>query len=273
MKKVLRLIVVSSLVLFTLTPNLSKANGDGIHISQYFTDLGGSYAQDAISRLAEAGILNGMGDGTFDPTGEITRQDFAVILAKALGLDTTTPPSTQTFSDVPSNHYSFPYVEAAAEAGLFDGIGNSQFGLGSSLTKEQMAVVFVNALGADTSGMGSSLPFSDSDSISNWAKDAVAYAAEAGLITGTPDGNFEPLAPAERQQVALVASKFIDVIEENNPEPNPLPPIDPTPEPEPNPSPTPQPEPEPEPNPNIPTPQPEPNPDPNPNPNPNPNQG
>ena len=248
MKKVI-IVVLCSLFLFMLTPNLSKANS-----TSDFTDISNSYARDAILELANAGILNGTGDGTFDPTANITRQDFAIIMAKALGLDTTTPPSTQTFSDVPPNHYSFSYVEAAAAAGLFDGIGNGQFGLGSSLTKEQMAVVFVNALGADTSGMASSLPFSDSDSISSWAKDAVAFATEARLITGTPAGSFEPLAPAERQQVALVASRFIDVIEENTPEPepepNPIPPIDPAPQPEPNPPYNPGPNPNPNPNPN-----------------------
>lgn len=177
------------------------------------SDIDGSYAKDAIQELVEAGILNGRGDGSFDPTGNISRQDFAVILAKALNLDTSQTPATATFTDVPADHYAFRYVEAAVQAGLIAGMGDGSFGTGNNLSRQDMAVLFVRALG--TSGGSPAVPttplqFSDASQIAPYAKDAVARALELGLISGNTDGTFNPTGSAQRQAVAEVARKFLE---------------------------------------------------------------
>ncbi|BAU28999.1 S-layer family protein [Aneurinibacillus soli] len=196
-----------------------------------FSDINNSYAKDAIQKLANEGILNGIGEGKFSPTGTITRQDFAIVLAKALNLDTTQAPATFTFSDIPSDHYAFKYVEAAVKAGLIKGNGDGTFGNGQSLSRQDMAVIFVRALGVDAKGKAADLKFSDASSISDYAKDAVGAAVELGLISGNTEGTFNPTGNAERQAVAQVASKFLKVAETNksqNPEPSPLKPSQPT---------------------------------------------
>ncbi|MGG3452626.1 S-layer homology domain-containing protein [Paenibacillus rhizolycopersici] len=178
------------------------------------TDINGSYAKDAIQELVNAGILNGKGDGKFDPSGKIERQDFAIILAKALGLELDQVPASTTFTDVPTSHYAFNYVEAAAKAGLITGYGNGVFGTGNSLSRQDMAVIFVRALGVDATGKGADLEFSDAGQIADYAKDAVAAAVELGLIAGAGNGQFNPTGTAERQAVALVASNFLKKSEE-----------------------------------------------------------
>jgi len=179
--------------------------------STNLTDIDNSYAKDAILELVNAGIINGTGDGKFNPAGKISRQDFAIILAKALELDTDDVPATPTFSDVPASHYSYKFVEAAVKAELIAGLGEGKFGLGQNLTREQMAVLFVRATGEDVTGYGDKLTFSDADKISAWAKDAVGYAVEIGLMNGAGNNSFNPQGLAERQQVALVASNFLQV--------------------------------------------------------------
>lgn len=198
------------------------------------TDISNSYAKDAILELVDKGIINGKGNGTFDPTGKIYRQDFAIILAKALSLDVTSTPPTPTFSDIPATHYSYKFVEAAVKAGLIKGQGNGEFGLGENLSRQDMAVLFIRALGVDASGKAAelgNLNFSDAASISNYAKDAVAAAVELKLLSGQTDGSFNPAGSADRQSVALVASRFLKAkdelpqIPETTPEPgNPTPP-------------------------------------------------
>ncbi|RED33514.1 S-layer family protein [Paenibacillus sp. VMFN-D1] len=178
-----------------------------------FSDIAGSYAKDAINELVEKGIVNGKGDGKFDPTGKIERQDFAIILAKALGLDVSSTPTSPTFSDVPSDSYAYASVEAAVKAGLIKGQGNGTFGTGSNLSRQDMAVLFVRALGVDSQGKGSILKFSDASSISDYAKDAVAVAVGFGLFNGGTDGKFDPKGGAAREEVALVASRFFDAKE------------------------------------------------------------
>ncbi|WP_415841227.1 S-layer homology domain-containing protein, partial [Paenibacillus typhae] len=188
-------------LLGALVPHTSAAES--------LTDISNSYAKDAIIELVEKGIINGTGDGKFNPTSNIKRQDFAIILAKALNLDLSTPPQSSTFTDVPVNSYAFSAVEAAVKAGLFKGMGNGTFGANQSLTREQMAVIFVNALGVNSTGKGQNLKFSDANSIASWAKDAVGAAVELGLMNGNPDGTFNPVNNASRQDVAIVASKFL----------------------------------------------------------------
>lgn len=184
------------------------------HAATQLSDIDGSYAKDAIMELVNKGIINGKGDGKFDPTGKIERQDFAIILAKALQLDTSEAPAAATFRDVPTTHYSFAYVEAAAKAGLIKGLGDGNFGNGVNLSRQDMAVLFVRALGVDAAGKASNLKFSDASQIADYAKDAVAAAVELGLIAGTGNGQFNPTGNAERQAVALVASKFLKQVEE-----------------------------------------------------------
>ncbi len=231
------------------------------------SDIENSYARDAIKELAEKDIINGYPGGEFKPATDISRQDFAIIMAKALGLDITNSPSAPTFIDVPSSHYSYSAIEAAAKAGLINGVGGGKFGIGSSLTREEMATLFARALGGDMTGLGEQLAFADQQSISAWARDAVGFAVASNLITGDTLNRFNPQGVAERQQVALVASRFLKQIDQLNPEPkpestpSPEPTPEPKPEPKPSPEPTPEPKPEPKPSPE-PTPEPEPTPPP-----------
>ncbi|MFD2611276.1 S-layer homology domain-containing protein [Paenibacillus gansuensis] len=189
-----------------------------------FSDIGGSYAKDAILQLAQQGIISGGSGGNFDPTGKISRQDFAIILAKALQLEITSKPPTATFSDVPQTHYSYSYIEAAVKAGLVKGTGNGAFGMDQNLSRQEMAALFVRALGVDVSGEGKAFKFADSNSISSWAKDAVAFAVKNQLITLNSNNEFNGTKPVDRQTVAQAASQFIKVHEEvksQKPEPKP----------------------------------------------------
>ncbi|WP_163881035.1 S-layer homology domain-containing protein [Paenibacillus favisporus] len=210
------------------------------------SDISNSHAKDAINELVSKGIIHGTGDGKFNPASGIQRQDFAIIMARALQLDLSHPPVTPTFKDVPKENYAYAAVEAAFKAGLFKGMGNGIFGAGQNLTREQMAVIFVNALGVNPAGKGSNLTFSDAASISAWARDAVAAAVELGLIHGYPDGTFNPGNQATRQDAALVTVQFLNdkaKANEGSTQPPKVPPATPTPPTTPSPKPTPTPTP------------------------------
>ncbi|MGG4127164.1 S-layer homology domain-containing protein [Paenibacillus illinoisensis] len=206
------------------------------------SDISSSYAKEEINELVQKGIIYGTGDGKFNPTSNIKRQDFAILLVRALNLDTDNPPQSPSFKDVPQNNYAFSAIEAAVKAGLIKGMGNGVFGINQNLTREQMAVIFVNALGVNSAGKGQNLAFSDVNSISDWAKDAVGAAVELELMKGNPDGTFKPNNQASRQEVALVAYKFLNEktkIDEQKPSVTPPPtPIPQTPTPIPVPTPS-----------------------------------
>ncbi|WP_028390646.1 S-layer homology domain-containing protein [Bacillus cihuensis] len=202
----------------------------GYAATNSFTDIENSFAKDAINTLQQAGIISGFGNGTYNPTGTLTREQFAKILVLSNGLDISNPPRVSTYSDVSTNSWAFPYVEAAVKAGYIKGYTDGTFKGGTNLSREHMAVMFVRSLGVDVTGYGSKLTFNDSGSISNSYKDAIAFSVEAGLISGKKDGKFDPKGNATREQVAKVAATFIKVKDEikkpistPDPDPKPLP--------------------------------------------------
>ncbi|WP_426451763.1 Ig-like domain-containing protein [Paenibacillus sp. S-38] len=179
-------------------------------LKRAFTDIEHSYAKGTIEQLVEAGIVEGVGEGQFNPAGRMSRQDFVIILTRALGLDISNPPSAPTFTDIPEQHYAYPYIEAAVKAGLVSGMGEGRFGGAQPLTRQDMAVIFAASLeDAAPAGAAASVTFQDAEAIAEYAKAAVAKAAELGLIEGGDDGRFRPLDEADRQAVAMVAGRFL----------------------------------------------------------------
>ncbi|SEL82920.1 S-layer homology domain-containing protein [Paenibacillus sp. OK003] len=208
-----------------------------------FTDIDKSYAKDAIVELQNEGIIAGFSDGRFNPSGMITRQDFAILIAKTLKLDVTNnAPSNPTFTDIPVTSYAYASVEAVYQAGIFKGMGSGKFGSGQTLSRQDMVVTLMRAKGTDVTGKAASLTFKDSANISEYAKDAVGAALEAGYIIGDQNNMFKPVLQADRQAAALTASRLLQTIKETTgPQPEPVPTPTPTPEVTPTPVPTPAP--------------------------------
>ncbi len=241
MKKTASFVLSAAILSGTFAPTYSQAAG-----TIPFKDIEGSYAKAAILELQEHGILQGNGAGKFNPTGSISREQFAIVLANALKLNLEEAPATPSFSDIPASHYAYKHIEAVKKAGIALGYKDGTFNGTEKLNREQMAVLYVRALGKDVDGYDAKLSFSDKGMISAFARDAVAYAAEIGLINGYSNGTFGPNNFATREAVAKVTLPFIKVVEN-------LKPVKPEPTPEPEPVPVPdQPELEPQPEPEQP---------------------
>lgn len=132
----------------------------------HFTDLAGHWARNNVEVLASRGIVNGINGTLYKPKGSVTRAEFTKLLVSALGLRPSqegapsqlgTPsqpgaPSqlgTPSFRDVPAAHWSYPYVEAAAAAGIVTG-DNGLFYGNDPLTREQMMVMLMRAINSTT---------------------------------------------------------------------------------------------------------------------------
>lgn len=166
-----------------------------------------SYARTELQELADRGVL---GDELLArPQEAISRADFIGVLVRALALDVSSPPEVPTFTDVPDDHPSYPYIEAAAKAGLVQGVGSGLFGSGLPLNRESMVVLYVRALGLPVGGKGDLLTFTDKDAISPWARDAVGAAVEYGLISGFPNHEFQPQGTTTLEQAASVTARYI----------------------------------------------------------------
>jgi hypothetical protein len=165
-----------------------------------------SYAVMAAN--TQYGIMKGDEQGYFRPAAHITREELAVVLAKALKLEPIDV-KTSKFKDIQPNGWSSGAIEAVAQAGLMSGEENGEFHPLRPISREQLAATLVRALHADVTGRGKNLAVADRGQVSPWAQDAVQYALEVGLMHGDTSSTFNPQAPAERQQAAVVLVNFL----------------------------------------------------------------
>lgn len=171
-----------------------------------YSDIGDyGWAQDAIVRLSNKGIINGVGGGRFDPSGYVKREQLAKMAVAAFGLEETD--NMEGFSDVEAGSWYAPYVYAARACGAVNGFSESVFGTGQDISREDFCVVLYRIMGAaagDTTAQ-----FTDSGAISEYAVEAVAYLHSAGVISGYEDGSFRPQAPVTRAEAAKILSGIL----------------------------------------------------------------
>ncbi len=175
--------------------------------SDAFTDLQGvnDAKAEAIQEAVKQGLISGYPQGEFRPNAELSRQDFAVLLVKALRLQPIA--SDASFRDVAPS-YAAPYIAAARQAGLLNGDRNGNFNPLAPVTRQEMAAVFVRAIGAQDT-LGGTLPsVSDTSKVSGWAAESVDLALRLDLVD-TPQDRFNPQETVKRQDIAaLLLSVF-----------------------------------------------------------------
>ncbi len=177
----------------TRVPNQADSNP--------YNDIDGyDWAREAIIGLTNAGIVNGMGDGGFNPAGNVTREQFCKMVVQMYGLDASE--TSSYFDDVDENAWYAPYVTAAVNAGFVQGQSDDYFGIGESIMRQDMATILYRAINM-TSDM-TELNFTDNDNIAEYAKDAVAELVGLGIMNGYEDGSFKPRGNATRAEAAKV---------------------------------------------------------------------
>ncbi len=178
-----------------------------------FGDLGtAAWAQNAINILASHGIISGRGDGNFYPNDSITREEFLKMALQALEV-TTMQEGVLPFKDVPVDSWYYPVISQAYETGIVGGVSSDTFGVGASITRQDMALILHRILKQKYIELSATVeiaPFIDHDSFgSEEAKEAVETLAKGGIINGRGDGSFDPLGTATRAEAATVIYRVL----------------------------------------------------------------
>ena len=103
-----------------------------------FSDVKSSPFATQINTLGAYGILNGVGEGRFDPNRTLTRAELCAMLAQALNV---TNNAGSFFTDVTEDHWYYGDVTAMASLGFVNGIGDGRFDPMATLTQEQFIAV------------------------------------------------------------------------------------------------------------------------------------
>ena len=107
------------------------------------------------------------------------------------------------FTDVKSTDWFYSYVNKAVEEGIVLGIGDNKFGPYTNITRQDFAVMTVRMLGVAVDDK-LTIPYTDSDKISEYAKNAVAYCAANKILSGYEDMTFRPQQNITREEAAKI---------------------------------------------------------------------
>ena len=147
---------------------------------------------EAVAYVSENGLMDGVGNGRFNPDGAVTRAMVWTVLARMAGEDT--------------NGGATWYSKAQAWAmrtGVSDGTNPT-----ASITREQLAAMLYRYAGSPVvSGNLSAYP--DANKVSDWAVDAMVWATEEGIINGM-NGYLKPQDGATRAQLAAMLMRFVE---------------------------------------------------------------
>lgn len=172
-----------------------------------FTDLGtAEWARESIMNLAKRGVISGRSDSVFDPDGLVTREEYAKILVLAFGL-TADGAECDKFWDVSPTDWYYEYVAIASARGIVNGLDNGSFGVGSTITRQDMAVMTYRAAmatGKAFNYISEPIAFNDAGSIATYAQEAVTVMQRAGIINGMGGDLFAPNGTATRAQAAKI---------------------------------------------------------------------
>ena len=185
-----------------------------VDVTQMFTDVTHNWAYPGIQYCVTHGIMGGMGDGTFAPTGTTTRAQIVQILYNLEG--TPAVSGTTPFTDLTANWYK-PAILWAYQNNVVAGKSPTTFDPEGPVTREQIAVILTqymfNVLKMNRTWTPADLSaFPDGANVSRWAKEAMQDAVALGLINGTKASDglvyLDPQGSAARQQVATILMNF-----------------------------------------------------------------
>ena len=170
----------------------------------------GNWAHDGIDYCVENGLMNGIGNGRFDPNGTVSRAQLVTILYRVAG-----SPETEfkgTFTDVPDGQWYSKAIEWAAANGVVNGIGDGKFAPDRSITREQIATILYRYENQPAVS-GNLEKFPDQGNVSGFAVTGLIWATQEGLITGVLSNGVTTLAPknnATRAQIAAIIMRYLE---------------------------------------------------------------
>lgn len=207
MKKSLIRVLTTVLVVIMMLPYMSFAD------EVIFNDIEDSYVKKEIEALFKANILEGFGDGKFNPRGHMNRAQLSTVLVRVLNLEQDKE-GAKNFTDVSQDSWYAGYVGAIAKTGITIGLSPDIFDPNSNVTKQELAIFYIRALGLEERAKEESinLEFADADKVSDWASDYVGLATYLGLMPtiANDDGTFrfEPRIDVDRELLADITYRL-----------------------------------------------------------------
>ena len=150
---------------------------------------GADWFYDEVLWAYENGVMDGIGGGKFGPNDVVSRAMVWTVLARMSG---------KAISGA-------GWADQARAWAMAEGITDGSMASGS-VTREQLATMLYRASGSPVAS-GSLEAYPDAAKVADWAKDAMVWAAERGIINGM-DGKLNPQGGATRAQLVTMLMRL-----------------------------------------------------------------
>lgn len=194
---------------------VSRGTGDYAIVfnAKPFDDIAGHWAKNEVDFASARLLFTGVTPKLFSPDTPMTRGMLVAVLGRMYGADPARY-TGRSFDDVSTGAYYAPYVKWAAENKIVLGMSETAFQPGRAVTRQEMAAImdrFMDYLKLEPKA-GNGASFTDMDRISGWAKDSAASLNNAGILTGRPGNQFDPMATSTRAETAAVLRRLVEYI-------------------------------------------------------------
>lgn len=189
----------------------------GFAAGSSFTDVSpNAWYKGAVDYVTEHELMNGVGNGRFDPSGSTSRAMLVTILWRMA--DEPVVNYLMQFPDVGQDWYT-EAVRWAASEHIVDGYDDGSFGANDPVTREQIVTILWRYKGSPAAERGQD--FADEADISGFAAQAVDWSRANGVVSGKGGNRFDPQGRATRAETAAILQNFQAL--ENAPAPEPTP--------------------------------------------------
>ncbi len=195
-----------------MTAAISVSSFAAVSDTGYIDVASDAWYADSVVYCSEQGIMNGTGEYQFSPDGQTTRAMIASVLYRLQ--DSPEAEENSIFADVSEGSWYYDAVMWASENNIMNGYNQTQFGPDDAVTREQFASILWRSEGAPAGEEETT--FSDSSQISSYAKQAVAWARENGIISGKEGNRFDPNGVATRAEISSMIYRWLNQSENTN---------------------------------------------------------
>lgn len=180
-----------------------------------FTDVMHHWGKEAVNDMGSRMIVEGVGNGIFNPDRAVTRAEFAAIVVRGLGLR---PENGETpFSDVKTEDWYNGAIRTAHAYGLINGFEDGTFHPNETITREQAMVILAKAMtitGLKDSLNAESLDatlqmFQDETTVSSWARISAVDSVKYGLVQGRSQSLLAPKGKITRAEIATIMQRLL----------------------------------------------------------------
>ena len=171
-----------------------------------------AWAKEEIEFLASKGIIEGAGEGKFEPGREITREEAIKIILLAIGEKAENSNETGFKDENQMNSWAVPYISWAKEIGIIKGFKDDTFKPKESITRQEMVTMIIRAISYKKLELKKSkvIQFCDWQEVPEWSRESILQAVSAGIVKGKEDGRFAGTDGCTRAEAAAMIYRLMN---------------------------------------------------------------